>query len=142
MVEVVGPDRMRIQVDTSEVEDPDQLGRVADHDFLGRPARREAQLDRLDPLGSRRGRPLLEEELPFGPVYEALERLRTARDAANGAVRDRKVVANEIEFGVTVRGKRTLSGLVTVTWRPPTSRTSRVGMRIRYGAADIPQRDR
>ena len=51
VVEVVGPDRVRVQVDAAQVDHPGELGRVADDDLAGRAARGEAELDDLYPLG-------------------------------------------------------------------------------------------
>ena len=63
MVEVVGADRVRVEVDAAEVDDPGQAGRVADDDLVGRPTGRERELHRLEPGGAVVRRPLLEEEL-------------------------------------------------------------------------------
>ena len=100
VVEVVGADRVRVEVDAAEVHDPGEPGRVVDHDLVGRPPRRERQLDGPIQAGRLSGRPLLEEELPRGAVDEALERHRPAAGAAQRAVRDGEVVADEVELGV------------------------------------------
>ena len=55
MVEVLGPDRVRVQVDAAEVVDPGEPGRVVDDDLVGRPAGRERQ--RRDRAASRAGCP-------------------------------------------------------------------------------------
>src|SRR6185436_4168429 len=78
---------------------------IADHDLLGGAARREAELDGLDPVGSRGGRALLEEELALGAVHVALQRHRAAGDAAERALGDREVVGDEIELGVSGLGE-------------------------------------
>ena len=100
MVEVVGPDRVRIEVDAAEVGDPGQPGRLVEDDLVGGPAGRERQ--RRDPkeVGPVLGGPLLEEEVAGGAIDEALERHRPAAYAAQRAVGDRQVVADEVELRV------------------------------------------
>ena len=128
MIEVVGAHGVRVQVDAAEVDDPRELRRVAHDDLVRGPARRERQLDRLDPLRPGLRRALLEEELPLRPVHEALQRHRPALHPAERAVRDGQVVPDEVELRVAGLGKKTLSGFVMVTSRPATSMTScRVG---------------
>ena len=53
MVEVLGPDRVRVEVDAAEVGDPGEPGRVVEDDLVGRPAGRERQ--RRGPDASRAG---------------------------------------------------------------------------------------
>src|SRR5207253_10794106 len=100
MIEVAGPDRMRIEVDASEVDDPGELGRLADDDLLGGPARGKAEHHRLDPLRARAGRPLLEEGFTLGPVDEALERHRPPGHPAYGSLGHGQVVTEQIGLGV------------------------------------------
>src|SRR5438105_4766740 len=68
VVEVVGPHRMRVQVDAPEVDHPRQLRGVAHDDLSSRATRRERELDGLDPVGPRLGSALLEEELALRAV--------------------------------------------------------------------------
>ena len=105
MIEVVGADRMRIQVDAAEIDDPRQLGRVTQDDLVRRPTRRKGQLDRLDPVRPRLGRSLLEEEVPGGAVHEPFHGHRPAAGAAQRPVGDGDVVANEIALGVAGLGE-------------------------------------
>ena len=107
MLEVVGAHRVRVQVDAAEVHDPQELRRVAHDDLARGPARREAQLDRLDPLGTLLGRALLEERLALGAVHVALEHDRPPRDAAQRAVGDRRVVPRQVELRVARPAERT-----------------------------------
>ena len=64
MLEVVGAHRVRVQVDAAEVDDPQELRRVA-HDDLVAPCgpTGSESVDRLDPVGVLVGRALLEERL-------------------------------------------------------------------------------
>ena len=39
MIQVVGADRVRVQVDAAEVDDPGEARRFVDDDLVGRPAR-------------------------------------------------------------------------------------------------------
>ena len=100
MVEVLGADRVRVEVDAAEVGDPGQAGRVVDDDLVGGPAGREGQGRRPDELGHVLRRPLLEERLPGGAVDEPLERHRPPAGAAQRPVGDRQVVLDEVELGV------------------------------------------
>ena len=98
MVEVVGPDRVRVEVDAAEVDDPGEACRVVDDDLVGGTAGREGQRHRPQPLGPVLGRPLLEEGLARGAVDEALQRHRPPTGAGEGARGDREVVADEVEL--------------------------------------------
>ena len=124
VLEIAGADRVRVQVDAAEVHHPGELRGVADHDLLGGAARGEAQLHHLDPRRPRRGRALLVEELALGPVDVALQRHRAIAHAAQRAVGDGEVVADELELRDPGLGKYSLSGFEIVTSRPPTSRNS------------------
>src|SRR5207302_6445819 len=118
MIEVAGPDRMRIEVDASEVDDPGELGRLTDDDLLGGPARGKAEHHRLDPLRARAGRPLLEEGFTLGPVDEALERHRPPGHPAYGSLSHGRVVTDQI--GLRVAGSRE-KDLVRITDGDPPS---------------------
>src|SRR5262249_27478593 len=100
MIEIVGAHGMRIEVDASEVDDPEKLGSVADDDLTGRTSRRKLKLDRLDPVRMLLRRPLLKKRFPLGSIHVALEHDRSRRDASQRAVSDGVVVANEIELRV------------------------------------------
>ena len=101
MIEVLGPDRVRVEVDAAEVGDPGEPGRVVDDDLVGGPPGREGQGGGPDELGQVLGRPLLEERLPGGAVHEPLQRHRPTTGAAQRPVRDGQVVLHEVELGVT-----------------------------------------
>ncbi len=111
MIEIVRAHRVRVQVDAPEVHDPRELGRVADHDLLRGSAGWEAELDGLDPVGTRGRRPLLEEEVALGAVDEPLQRHRSSGDAAQRSVGDGEVVADEVELGVAGRREEDLVGV-------------------------------
>ena len=111
MVQVLGAHRVRVQVDAAEVDDPDELRGVAQHDLVGGPPGGKAQLDRLDPVGPRLRRALLEEEVAVGAVHEALERHRTAAGAAQRAVGHGQVVVDQVELGVAALGEEDLVGV-------------------------------
>src|SRR3569833_3076601 len=54
----------------------------------------------LDPVRAAGRRALLEERLLLDPLHETLEDHRPAHDAAERAVRDGEVVADQVELGV------------------------------------------
>jgi hypothetical protein len=49
MIQLVGPDRMRMQLEAGEVGHPDQRGRIAGDHLLGSSAGGELEGDDLDP---------------------------------------------------------------------------------------------
>src|SRR4029077_2423453 len=59
MVKITRPHRMRMQLDTSEIDDPCQAGWVVDDYFLGCAARRKRQCDGSQPRRSLFRRTLL-----------------------------------------------------------------------------------
>ena len=100
MVEVVRADRVRVEVDAAEIDDPGQSGGLVDDDLVCRPTRRKRQLGSPDPVGRVLGRPLLEERLLGDPVHEPLERHRPAANAGQRAFGDGKVVVDDVELRV------------------------------------------
>ena len=99
MVQVVGADRVRIEVDAAEVDDPDQGGRLVDHDLVGGAPGRERQLGGPDPVGRVVRRPLLEERLLGDAIDEPLEGHRPATDAGQRPFGDGQVEVDDIELG-------------------------------------------
>ena len=99
VVQVVRANGMRIEVEAAEVHHPGETRRVVDDDLVGRPAGRERQGDRAQPLGPVVRRALLEERLARGAVHEALERHRPAAGAGQGARGHGEVVADEVQLG-------------------------------------------
>ena len=85
MVEVLGADRVRVEVDAAEVGDPGQPGGVVDDDLVGGPPGREGQRRGPDELGHVLRGPLLEERLAGRAVDEPLERHRPPAGAAQRA---------------------------------------------------------
>src|ERR1035437_5860655 len=45
VIQVVGPDGVRVEVEAAQVDHPGELRRVLDHDLVGRAAAREAERD-------------------------------------------------------------------------------------------------
>ena len=114
MVEVVGADRVRVEVDAAEVDHPSERRRVVDHDLVGGSAGREGELDGPDEGRELVRGALLEEEVAGRAVREALERHRPAAGAAQRAVGDREVVADEVELGDGPAGRVREEDLVRV----------------------------
>ncbi len=101
VLKVLGAYRVRVQVDASQVDDPEELRRVA-HDDLSRcPARRKAHLHRLDPVGVLRRCPLLEERIALRAIDVALEHDRPPGDPAQRPSGDRRIVPGQGELRVT-----------------------------------------
>ena len=111
MVEVVGADRMRIEVDAAEVGDPREARRIVQDDLVRGPAGRERQGRGPDEVGQVLGRALLEEGLSGGAVDEPLQRHRPVTGAAQRPVGDRQVVVHEIELRVAGRREVDLPGV-------------------------------
>ena len=109
MIEILGAHRMRVQLEAGEIGHPRERRRVARHDFFGGAARRKLQRDDFDPRRPRLRRPLLEEELAVDAVRIADEHVRPAASAAQRAVGDREVVANEIQLGYAGARKQDLA---------------------------------
>ena len=98
MIEIAGADRMRVQFDAAEIDDPGEPGRIIDDDLLRGSARGKRQCD-----GSQPGRPLgrralLIKGLALGPVDETLENDRTIPNSGERARRNRQVVAYQVEL--------------------------------------------
>jgi hypothetical protein len=100
VIEVLGTDRVRVEVDTAEIDDPCEPSGVVDDDFVGGPPGREGERRRPDLLRQVLGSPLLEERLTRRTIDEALERHRAPARAAQRTVGDREVVLHEIELRV------------------------------------------
>ena len=83
-----------MQFEAREVGHPDERRRVARHDFLGAPAGRELQSDDFHPVGPRRRRALLVEELAVNAVGITHQDVRTSARALERAVRDRDEVTS------------------------------------------------
>ena len=105
MVEVVGADRVRVEVDAAEVDDPGEPGGLVHDDLVRGAAGREHQGCDAHPVGPVVRRALLEERLLLDAIDEALERHRATADADQRAVGDGDVVAHEVQLRDPARGK-------------------------------------
>jgi hypothetical protein len=105
LVQVLGPDRVRVQVDATEVGDPGEARRVVDDDLVGGPSRGKGQGRGPDELGQVLRRSLLEERLARSAVHEALEGHRPPAGAAQRAIGHGEVVVDEVELGVAGLGE-------------------------------------
>jgi hypothetical protein len=108
MVGILRSDRPRVQVKASEVDDPDQLGRVPNDHQVGTPAAGEVDQARLDPVGVQPGRSLLVEGLAGRPVREALQEHGPAAGPAEGPLGHREVVAHQVQLGQSQLGEEDL----------------------------------
>src|SRR4029079_19054929 len=72
MVEVLGSDRGRVEIDAAEVHHPGEPGRLVEDNLVGGPAGGERQLGRPEPVRGVVGRPFLEERLLPDPDHAPL----------------------------------------------------------------------
>src|ERR1700720_1588617 len=98
MIEINGSHRMRMQLDTTKIDDPRKPGGVIDHDFFRSAPRWERERYRSQPRRSLRWCALLMEGFPVGAVDVALEDNRTGADSGERSWRNRQVVADQVEF--------------------------------------------
>ena len=124
MIEVVGADRMRVQLEAREIGHPHQGGRLVRHDLFGRAPGGEPQRDALEPWRARLRRALLEEELAADAVGIADQDVGPAAGSLQGSLGHSDVVAREIELGVAGLREQDLAGLTIAISRPPTVRIS------------------
>ena len=84
MVEVAGSDRVRVEVDAAEVDDPRQRGRVVDDDLVGRASGREGELDRPHESGTDFGARFWKKACPVAPSTNRFSAIgRSGRRAAH-----------------------------------------------------------
>ena len=98
-VDVVAPRVPLVQVDAAEIHHPEQRGEILDHgevDDVGRLVLDRAQ---LDPVRTRRGRALHEEELAPGPVGVALHDHGPVAEMGQQRARDVRVVLEQVALG-------------------------------------------
>jgi hypothetical protein len=100
VVEIRREHRVRVQVDAAKVDHPREAGRVPQHDLIGGPPGRKAQLGGGDPVGPLVWGALLEERLGLRAVHEPFQRHRAPGHAAQRPVGDGQVVADEVQLGV------------------------------------------
>ena len=108
VIEVLGPHRVRMEIDAGQVDDPQELGGVAQDDLVGGAPGGKAELDGLDPVRPLLRRPLLVEELLVDAVDVALEDERPAAGRLQRRPGDRQVVVGQVELGVAGRWKQDL----------------------------------
>ena len=116
MVQVVGADRVRVEVDAAEVGDPGEPGRVVDDDLVRGPAGREGQRRRRGcHSGGSPGPASGRTAALAAPSTNRLSAIGRPPDAAQRAVGDGQVVADEVAASCARSpGSRPCCGLVTV----------------------------
>lgn len=127
MVQVVGTDRVRVQLDAAQVGHPGQRGRLARHDLVRDAPGREADVRDLEPLGTVGGRPLLEKELLADAAGVAHQDARPAAGPAQGARRHRQVVIDQVQLGQAGVREQDLAGTRDDDLVPVHLQASRVG---------------
>ena len=96
MIEVVGADRMRMELRAREVGHPREGRGIARHDLVGGSSRRKTDRRDLNPVGPRRRRAFLKEHLRFDAVRPPDEHVRPAASAPQRALGDRQEILHEI----------------------------------------------
>jgi len=99
MIEIIGANCVRMQLDAAEVDDPGETGSVVDDDFVCGAPRRKRKRNDPQPVRPIVRRPLLIERLALSAVHESLEHVRSIANAANSALGDREVVPDDVELG-------------------------------------------
>src|SRR5204863_3592102 len=100
MIEVLGADRMRVQLETGEVREPGQSSGRTRHDLVGGAAGGKAQRNHFDPGWPRLGRTFLIERRSVDPIREPDEHVGAPAGAPLRAVCNGHVIVDEIELGV------------------------------------------
>ena len=95
-VDVVAACVPLVQIDTAEIDHPEERRHVLDHRKVDDVSRRVLDRARLDPRRPRRRRALHEEELPRGAVRVALHDHSAVAQVGEEHRRDRHVVADEV----------------------------------------------
>ena len=98
MIEIGGTDRMRMQLDAAEVDDPGEAGGIVDDHFFSGAAGGKREGHSSQPRRALVRRALLVERLAFGAIDEAFQHDRAVADAGQRARRDGQKVADEIEL--------------------------------------------
>jgi len=135
MFQVISPDGARVEVDASQVHDPEKLGRVAHNDLSSGSPGGKPQSHRFDPLRARGRSSLLEEGLAGGAIHVTLEHNGTTGDAPQGPIGDREVVPRQVEPGVAG-----LCGMKNNLLRFPARVRSMCGsrvVRVQWPTADV-----
>jgi hypothetical protein len=109
MLQVVGPYRVGVQLETAEVGEPGERGGVTRHHLVGAPARGKAQRYHFDPGRARGRRAFLIEEFAGDAVGIAHQHVRPPAGTAQGSISHGEIVAHDIELGVSRLGKEHLA---------------------------------
>src|SRR5581483_12029179 len=99
-----------VEPEAGEVDRPDDVRQVGEHERARRRPVRRADDRRLQPLGCVLGNALLEERAALGAVREALHQRRPAAGGAHERLRDGQVVPDELELRLAALGEEHLVG--------------------------------
>src|SRR6476661_4081271 len=109
MIQIVGANRMRMHLETGKIRHPRERRRITGNNFFRCSPGRKAQRDDLYPRWPRLRRALLIKVLAVNAIGITDEHVGPSAGTAQGAVGNRKVIADEIEFGVTGLGEEDLA---------------------------------
>ncbi|SHU16053.1 Uncharacterised protein [Mycobacteroides abscessus subsp. abscessus] len=105
VVQVIGAHRMRIEIDTAEVDHPGQRRRIGDDGLAGRGPARIVQLRRGDPIRTFFRHALLKHRLLRDALDEPLQDHRPVAYPAQRPVCDIEVVVDQVALGDARVGK-------------------------------------
>jgi hypothetical protein len=89
---------MRMQLDTPEIDDPREAGRVVNHNLLRLATGGKRQRHRTQPIRMVLGRALLIKSLTCSAINKTFQHDGPIANARECARRDRQVVAHQFEF--------------------------------------------
>ncbi len=98
VIEVSRPNRVWVELDASEIDDPRESGRIIDNDLFRRPARRKGEQGGAQPRRAVRGRALLIKGLSIRAIHEAFQNDRAIVNSRESSRSHREVVANDLEL--------------------------------------------
>jgi len=111
MIEIVGANGMRMELQAGKIGHPRQRCGIARNNFFGRSAGRKAQRDGLDPGRPRLRRALLIEILAVNAIWITDEHVRPTARTAQRSVGDGNVVTDHIQLCVARLRKKNFAGV-------------------------------
>ncbi len=97
-IEIGVAHRPRVEIDTAQVDGPNNVRHVKGAELLGRTARGKVHSRGVEPVGPRGGDALLEKHFPVDPVGKTLEDGWPPVNTSERPFADRNVVLDELHF--------------------------------------------
>lgn len=111
MQRVIDPKRPDMEPEATEVDCPDHMSHVGDHESPRARAVHGRHLDGLEPVRSTSRHTFLEKRLPEGSVREPLQHRGPAARSSEQWLGDGQVIADEVELGRAGAGEEDLVGM-------------------------------